>query len=132
MEGLQRDGLGKGEQLAHERADTKRASPSSFWGPKESFNFFARLIYNLIVCHVLLGGVSKGRSVAVGVSDRWKVTFFLSKKCQKCQKVPKNTNKWLKLGGKSVKKSGFYSIGATIHIHRDSRCLPYARFSLIQ
>ena len=89
------------------------------------------------------GGVRRGGSVAVAVivcdkwhvtcdiwhmtHDKWHVThdtwffyFFYEiakKKTTKCVKVPK-----------SVKKRGYYSIGGTIRIVREIKCLPYAGF----
>ena len=100
------------------------------------------------------GGVSRGRSLAVRVSDRWKMTcdmwhvivtcdlwhmtydFFLTKNAkkvqEKSQKVPKmqpqkNAKKCPKVQN-CVKKAGFHSIGATIRTRQESRCLPYTGF----
>ena len=80
-------------------------------------------------------GVSRGRSVAVGVGDRWKVTwdmrhvtcdmwlvthnFFWNKKCQK----KNNANKWLISAKKCRNVSKF---GATLCTHRERRGVPYA------
>ena len=43
----------------------------------------------------------------------------MPKMAKKCQKVKK-----------SVKKSGFHSIGATFRTRQESRCLPYTGFFL--
>ena len=96
--------------------------------------------------------VSKGRSVAVGVSDRWKVTcdiwhmtcdmwlvthetwfFFLPKSAKKVIKKEKMQQKKAKKSPKvqnGVKKAGFHSIYATIRTLWESPCLPYAGFFL--
>ena len=56
--------------------------------------------------------------------------IFLKQKVQKkITKVPKNANKWRKIGEKCQKGGvGEVSIGATICTGQESRCLPYAGF----
>ena len=71
------------------------------------------------------GGVSRGSSMAVGISVRWQMTvdiwhvtfhFFSSvfaKKCpKKSQKAPKNANNWLKRSEKckNVKTSCYFIV----------------------
>ena len=101
------------------------------------------------------GGVSRGRSVAVGLSDRWKVTcdmwhvtsdiwhltsdiwlvtcdtwFYFYKKGQKSHKKGQKCKEMAKKCPKvqkTVKKAGFHSI-RTIRRCRESWCLPYAGF----
>ena len=97
------------------------------------------------------GGVRRERLAAVGVIDRWKVTcdmsqvacylwhmthdFFLYQNylnyAEGSQKVPKRAIKCERVQ-KSVKKAEFHSISGTICTRQESRCLPYARFSLNQ
>ena len=57
-------------------------------------------------------GVSRGRSVAAGVGDRWKVTcdlshvthiFFFTKRAKKVTTSVKNAKKWLKTTQKCKK-----------------------------
>ena len=81
-------------------------------------------------------GESAGEGLLLfGVSDRWKVTydmwhatnnFFKRKSAKKITKVPKNANKWQKIGEKCQKKGGGGCIGATIRTGQESKCLPYA------
>ena len=82
-------------------------------------------------------GVSRGRSVAVGVSamwmvrcDRWKVTcdmwhvtcdLWHVTSAKKKKKNPKGAQKF----GKVRKKAGFHSMGVIIRTRQKSRCLPY-------
>ena len=90
-------------------------------------------------------GVCRGRSMAIGVSDRWLVTcdiwlitynswFFFYKKCQnshkKCKKCKEMAKKCPKVHT-IVKKEGFHSIGATIHTCQEIQCLPYEGFFLL-
>ena len=91
------------------------------------------------------GRVSRGSSVAVGVSDQWKVTCDMRHmtcyiwnvtcdlwqksqwKCKKCKLMAKKKQKVLK----SVIKAGFHSIGCTIRTREESRCLLNAGFCTV-
>ena len=136
--------------------DSKSRRTSKFNDRFKSYNDFYVVFCPCLIKFFLLiwnqstvnnRGVSRGRSVAVGISDigRWHVTchmshvnrdtwfFFKQKLPKRARKVTKSvknvkiTNHCWKVQ-KSVKKAGFHSIGDTIRARRESWCLSYAGF----